>query len=138
MTVFRRSPITTFTIVVTFLAMLGLTTCVVTGYFVPRQTSTITEVGICETDKQYSPVAKVTLPVDNLFICGVIEGSTRRSVWFYIYDQDRAIAHMSGTVGPGPFFISRIAWISPLAPGNYRIEAGYEKPVVIRSKFDVR
>ena len=118
--------------------MLGLTTWVVTGYFVPLQTSTITEVGVCETDKQYSPVATVTLPAKNLFICGVIDGSTPRTVWFYIYDDDRAIAHTSGTIGPGPFFISRIAWISPLAPGDYRIEAGYEKVVVTRSKFDVR
>jgi hypothetical protein len=76
------------------------------------------------------------LPAENLSICGQVAGSARRTAWFYIYDEDRAIAHTSGPVGPGPFFISRIIWIEPLVPGQYRVEAGYEKPVVIRSAFE--
>lgn len=132
---FPGNPITTATAVILTFAVLALSACIVSGYFTPLQTSRITELGVCLSENEYAPAAVVPAHTENLFVCGKVTGSTRRTAWFFIYGNDRAVAHTSATVGPGTFFISRILWSSPLLPGEHKIEAGYERLPVISAKF---
>ena len=72
------------------------------------------------------------------YICGILSGSTKRTAWFRVSRENQAIAQAGATISPGVFFVSSIQWISPLTPGDYEVKAGYERPVVISSKFEVR
>jgi hypothetical protein len=110
----------------------------VTGNLAPLQTSEITELGICLHNDAYHPTVLVPADSTEVFICGMLSGTTKRGAWFNVFSQDRVVAQASTTLEPGPFFVSSLQWFAPLTAGDYRIEAGYVRPVVISSNFSVR
>jgi len=118
--------------------LLCITAWIIDGSFLLLQTSKITHLGMCLTDGSFAP--EVSVPADTkqqLLICGVLTGDTKRTASYYIFRDDTAIASASETVVSGEFFLTPTWWVDELAPGHYRVEARYTRIAVIRATFTV-
>ena len=106
---------------------------VVSGTFVPLQTSTLSEFGVCLQDEVYDPVNAVPTDVVTLYICGILDGETKRSVAFEVFYSDKPIYYTERSWPPVEFFSPihasqlRYVDVDKFPQGEYRIDAVYSR-----------
>jgi hypothetical protein len=136
--VIRSKPLLIAAVTVGLLWALCLLTWAASGELGLLQSGKVTELGVCLTDQEYSPVLVVPAQTSDLAICGLVSGTTARTTWFNILQGSTAIAQGNRTVGPGVFFVSDLRWYGPLRPGTYAVEARYGTVPAISAEFEVR
>ena len=124
-------------VVILFTWVLCILIWALTGTLAPLQTAQITELGVCLSDDVYLPRTAVPRGTEQLYICGTLSGTTKRTAWFHIFRNTLLVNSTSATVAPGAFFISADLRF-PLTAEKYRISAQYGKQVVIESHFWVK
>jgi len=108
-----------------------------TGTLAPLQTAQITELGVCLNDDVYQPTVVVPRGTEQLYICGTLSGTTKRTAWFHLFRNTTLVHSTSATVAPGAFLIS-VDLRFPLTAEKHRISAQFGKLPVIESDFWVR
>jgi hypothetical protein len=108
------------------------------GLWVPVQDSKFTQLGICLHDEQLNPVETVATSISRFYVCGMVEGTTYRTGTMYIFYEDTVVFQESLKVQPGAFFLTLTPQrFAQFQPGNYRIEIGYQRQVLIQTEFTV-
>lgn len=116
---------------------------IVTGTFAPLQTSIVTEVGICMGEDVYEQVLVIPTDTDILYICGTLEGDTKRYVGFDMLYSDKSVFFQSLNLPPGEFYVPVKATdlhyvdMSRFPEGNYRGNISYSRDPFIEFFFRV-
>lgn len=75
------------------------------GYWGPAENARIAEAGVCTTDTAYQPVEEIPAELQTLFVCGMVEGTTKKLVSFHLYYNSKHVAQESSVyLDPGVFF----------------------------------
>lgn len=127
---------------IAFFLVAGVITLVAytTGQWLPRYDLEITELGICESNLEFQPVAALSINAANFYICGKAVGTTFRNVIFYIFKDESAIYQQRVRLEPGIFYValSTPEQKTRYSFGKYRIEASYERLIIFESAFEIR
>lgn len=117
---------------------------IMTGYFAPLQTSQVTSFGICTHNHRYEPVSIADKDLQVLYICGVLEGPTRRYLGFSMFYREQRVFYQKINVQPGTFFIPvkapalRFIQVQAFPNGEYQISFSYERPPVEVFTFTIK
>ena len=133
-----KKPFLVAGLTILFLWLLCVVASAVNGSFMPLQTSEISRLGVCLANDSFVPETHIPAEAkQQMLICGILSGDTKRTSFFYIFHNNMAVARVSETVAPGEFFLIPVWWVNKLVPGHYRVEARYTRIVVISSEFTV-
>lgn len=116
---------------------------VMTGDFAPLQSSRITEFGICTQDTSYEPVRHLQVGIEKLWLCGILDGSTKRYVTFTMYYNNQGVSRRTLNLGPGGFFApiqaSELYFMnaSRFPQGDYHVTFAYARDPVDTVRFSV-
>jgi hypothetical protein len=122
-------------ILLLIVAPLGLVILIsiVTGYFAPLQTSRVTAFGVCTQEGSYAPISALTTNIETLYICGILEGNTKRYLTFSMFYGDQYVSGTSQNLSPGVFFIPveatglQFIRVSSFPKGDYRLDYSYAR-----------
>lgn len=109
---------------------------IMTGYFAPLQTSEVISFGTCTQNHRYEPVSVTYEDLEVLYICGILEGRTRRYLGFSMFHEGQRVFYQKINVQPGTFFIPvqapdlRFIQVSVFPVGEYQISFSYERQPV--------
>lgn len=115
---------------------LALIVSVASGYFAPLQTSRVVDIGICTQEHEFVPVQYVPSSVKQLFICGILEGSTHRYVSFTVFYEEQGIYGREFNLSTGYFFVPlqsekmHFVHANTFPPGRYRLTYSYTRAPV--------
>ncbi|MEM7537042.1 MAG: hypothetical protein AAF639_33010 [Chloroflexota bacterium] len=90
------------------------------GEWGPTANARLVEMNICLDDLSYTPVKNISLPQDSVYLCGVVDGTTKYFATFYTYQANKVIYHDTVKLNPGVFF-TQISGDKKLIHGNYRV-----------------
>jgi len=109
--------------------------CLFMGRCYIEYTSTITELGIC-LDTSYHPVQTPLANVEQLYICGNVEGQTPRPGGLYLYYEGKVIYTDSFKEYPG-IFHQLLLPSGPFKTGEYKVEIVYAKTLLAQATFEI-
>jgi hypothetical protein len=107
--------------------------CLVIGKCYLTYDSVITEIGIC-LDTSYRPVTEVPRSTQQIYICGLIEGTTPRPGGLYLFYEGKVLSTSDFDQHPGRFF-QPLRTSQELKPGAYRVEIGYARRILAQTEF---
>ena len=105
---------------------------------IPRYDAQITAMGICLNESSFSPVASIPDDVNQFYLCGTVEGKTKRTGTLYLFAENTVVFQDGVTVMPGACFIPLVATeFDSFKPGTYYVEINYAKQTLAKTKFEV-
>lgn len=116
---------------------------IIAGYFAPLQESRVVEFGICTQATEVEPVVEIPKGTEILWICGTLEGKTKRYLSFNIFYQEQGVYYRGGNFNPGLFFIPveandlHFISASQFKEGAYRVTFAYARDAVKTIPFSV-
>lgn len=109
--------------------------CLAIGKCYLTYDSVITEIGIC-LDTSYQPVTDVPHSTQQIYICGLIEGTTPRPGRLYLFYEGKVLSSSDFDQQPGWFF-QPLRTSQELRPGAYQVEIGYARRILAQTEFYV-
>jgi hypothetical protein len=110
--------------------------CLLLGRCYLRYDSQIRVISICLKNTTYQTVPSFSTDIEEIYLCGQIEGTTPRPGGLYLFFQDTVIYTTDFEQPPGVFFKS-LPIERMRQPGTYRIEIWYAKRLLATTEFSV-
>lgn len=104
-----------------------------------RNSTVVTEVGICVDSSTYQPVTEVPAGTERFYLCGELDGSIPLQGSLYLFDADKGAPSIYQTdfkESPGIFFFE-LTGKKVLEPGRYSVQLLSVRTTMAEIEFSV-
>jgi hypothetical protein len=118
-----------------WLVTIGLFSLMIPDFLV-RPDAEITHFGICLNNDEFQPVPEVPIELERFYICGLIEGTTRRNGSLGIRREGRPVLSQDFSEPPGYFFVP-VRLADRFTEGRYQVDIGYARRTLVSTQVSI-